>query len=472
MPDQNRPRVVIIGGGFGGLKAAEALANLPVEITLVDRKNHHTFQPLLYQVATAGLSPAEIAAPIREILARHENVEVLLGDVLGFDLERHIVSLRGFDLEYDYLVVAAGASHAYFGHDEWEPLAPGLKTVEDALEIRRRVLLAFEIAERYAAITGQHPPLSFVVVGGGPTGVELAGTLAEIARKSLAEDFRHIDPQKTHVVLVEAGPALLSAYPEDLRQSAKRQLERLGVEVRLNSAVTDVSTAEIRVGAEVIHASVVLWAAGVAASPLGRALAVPVDRAGRVLVEADLSLPGHREVFVIGDLASLKHADGTQLPGVAPVAMQQGRWVAREIAADLAGNDRTPFHYVDKGSLATIGRAAAVAQFGKLHFSGFLAWMSWLFIHIFFLVGFRNRMIVMIQWAWSYFTYDRSARLITGEPRTTAASSMENARQNANHADEESATFDKSGSAARGDLKDAWADASAEPEAPPRRAAS
>jgi NADH dehydrogenase len=425
MPVRKRTRIVIIGGGFGGLKAAEALARLPVQITLVDRRNHHTFQPLLYQVATAGLSPADIAAPIREILARHENVEVLLGEVLGFDLEHRILKLNGFELGYEYLVVAAGASHAYFGHDEWEPLAPGLKTVEDALEIRRRVLLAFELAERHAAITGQHPPLSFVVVGGGPTGVELAGTLAEIARKSLAEDFRHIDPQKTRVVLLEAGPALLSAYPEDLRQSAKRQLERLGVEVRLNSAVTDVRSAEIHVGNDVLHASVVLWAAGVAASPLGRALGGPLDRAGRVLVEAELSLPGHPEVFVIGDLASLKQADGTQLPGVAPVAMQQGRWVAREIAADLAGNPRLPFRYVDKGSLATIGRAAAVAQFGKFHISGFLAWLSWLFIHIFFLVGFRNRIIVMIQWAWSYFTYDRSARLITGEAKTDAVSSME-----------------------------------------------
>ena len=429
------PRIVIIGAGFGGLKAAEGLARLPVQITLLDRKNHHTFQPLLYQVATAGLSPAEIAAPIREILARHSNVEVLLGEVLGFDLERHVVKLSGFELAFDYLVVAAGASHAYFGHDEWEPLAPGLKTVEDALEIRRRVLLAFELAERQAAVTGQHQPLSFVVVGGGPTGVELAGTLAEIARQSLADDFRHIDPKKTRVVLLEAGAALLSAYPPDLRESARRQLEHLGVEVRLNSAVIDILPNQIRVGGEPMHATVVLWAAGVAASPLGRALGGPVDRAGRVLVEADLSLPNHRDVFVIGDLASLKHADGTQLPGVAPVAMQQGKWVAREIAADLAGNARTPFHYVDKGSLATIGRAAAVAQFGKIHISGLLAWLSWLFIHIFFLIGFRNRIIVMIEWAWSYITYDRSARLITGESRKITRSSMELAQDAANDAE-------------------------------------
>src|SRR5664279_1452520 len=353
MSDKKRTRVVILGGGFGGLKVAESLARLPVQITLVDRKNHHTFQPLLYQVATAGLSPADIAAPIREILARHDNIEVLLGEVLGFDLGHRIVKLNGFELAYDYLVVAMGATHAYFGHDEWEPLAPGLKTVEDALEIRRRVLLAFEIAERHAATTGQQPPLSFVVVGGGPTGVELAGTLAEIARKSLPEDFRHIDPKNTRIVLLEAGSSVLTAYPEDLRQSAKRQLEHLGVEVRLNSAVTGIRPAEIHIGNEVMSASVVLWAAGVAASPLGRALGGPVDRAGRVLVEADLSLPGHSEVFVIGDLASLKHADGKQLPGVAPVAMQQGRWVARQVAADLAGNPRVPFHYVDKGSLAT-----------------------------------------------------------------------------------------------------------------------
>ena len=429
MSDKQPVRVVIVGGGFGGLKAAEALPRLPVQITLVDRTNHHTFQPLLYQVATAGLSPANIAAPIRGILAKHENVEVLLGEVLDFNLENRIVELHGYDLPYDYLIVAAGASHAYFGHDEWEPLAPGLKNIEDALEIRRRVLLAFELAERQAAVTGEHTPLSFVVVGGGPTGVELAGTLAEVARESLASDFRHIDPKKTRIVLVEAGPWLLGAYPEDLRQSAKRQLERLGVEVRLNSAVTDVRTGEIRLGHEVMPSTVVLWAAGVAASPLGRALGGPVDRAGRVLVEADLSLPGHREVFVIGDLASLKRADGQQLPGVAPVAMQQGDWVARQIAADLEGNPRKPFHYLDKGSLATIGRAAAVAQFGKIHISGLLAWLAWLFIHIFFLVGFRNRIIVMIEWAWSYFTYDRAARLIIGETRTIAVPSLEYAEQ-------------------------------------------
>ncbi len=410
----NKPRIVIIGGGFGGLKAAESLARLPVAITLVDRRNHHTFQPLLYQVATAGLSPAEIAAPIREIMAQRGNVEVLLGEVYGFDLARRIVKLRDFELSYDYLVVAAGASHAYFGHDDWEPLAPGLKTIEDALEIRRHVLLAFELAEREAATTGQHKPLSFVIVGGGPTGVELAGTLAEIANRSLSDDFRNINPRQTRIILLEAGPSVLASYPADLRESARKQLEKLGVDVRLNSTVTDVRPGEIHVGADIVPATLVLWAAGVSASPLGRALGAPTDRNGRVLVDADLTLPGHPEVFVIGDLASLKQAEGTLLPGVAPVAMQQGRWVAKQIAADLAGNARKPFRYVDKGSLATIGRAAAVADFGKLHISGFLAWLSWLFIHIFFLIGFRNRIIVMIQWAWSYFTYDRAARLITG----------------------------------------------------------
>ena len=421
----------MIGGGFGGLKAAECLARLPVQITLVDRRNHHTFQPLLYQVATAGLSPAEIAAPIREILARQENIEVLLGEVVGFDLDRRVVKLHGFELPYDYLVVAAGVSHAYFGHDDWAIFAPGLKTIEDALEIRRRVLLAFEMAERHAATTGDQSPLTFVVVGGGPTGVELAGTLAEIARKSLAEDFRHIDPKKTRIVLLEAGSSVLSAYPPDLRESAKRQLERLGVEVRLNSAVSDVRLGEIQVGGQEMHATLVLWAAGVSASPLGFALGGPVDRAGRVLVEPDLSLPAHPEVFVIGDLASLKQQDGTQLPGVAPVAMQEGRYVAKQIAADLAGNPRVPFRYVDKGSLATIGRAAAVAQFGKLHISGYLAWLSWLFIHIFFLIGFRNRILVMIQWAWSYFTYDRSARLITGADHPVKVPAMKLAEESA-----------------------------------------
>jgi NADH:ubiquinone reductase (H+-translocating) len=429
MNAQARPQVVIVGGGFGGLKAAEALARLPVQITLVDRKNHHTFQPLLYQVATAGLSPAEIAAPIRAILAGNKNVEVLLGEVGGFDLEQRKVRVHGYELPYDYLVVAAGATHAYFGHDEWEPLAPGLKTVEDALEIRRRILLAYELAEREAALTGKHRPINFVVVGAGPTGVELAGTLAEIARKSLAQNFRNIDPAKTRILLVEAGPSILSSYPPDLQRSAVRQLEHLGVEVRTNSAASDVCSGQVRIGDDLLPAEVVLWAAGVAASPLGRALSVPIDRAGRVLVEPDLSIPGHREVFVIGDLASMKDEHGKMLPGVAPVAMQQGKFVARQIAADLAGRSREPFHYFDKGSLATIGRAAAIAQFGKIHLSGFVAWLSWLFVHILFLIGFRNRILVMIQWAWSYLTFERGARLITDESRVGAIATMEYAER-------------------------------------------
>jgi NADH dehydrogenase len=418
MQGANAPRVVIIGGGFGGLKAAEALAKLPVQITLVDRRNHHTFQPLLYQVATASLSPAEIAAPIRQILAQHSNIAVLLGEVIGVDVANRKLQLHSFDLAYDYLVVAAGASHAYFGHDNWEPFAPGLKTIEDALEIRRRVLLAYELAEREALLTGTHMPLHFVVVGAGPTGVELAGTLAEIARMSMDAGFHHIDPKGTRILLVEAGPAVLASYPPDLRQSALKQLERLGVEVHLNSTVTDVLEGEIRIGDQLIAAPVVLWAAGVSASPLGKALGAPTDRAGRVLVEPDLSIPGHREVFVIGDLATMNDKHGKPLPGLAPVAMQEGKWVGRQIKADLEGKPRAPFHYVDKGTLATIGRAAAVADFGKIHISGFFAWLSWLFIHILFLIGFRNRLAVMFEWAWSYFTYHRSARLITGESRT------------------------------------------------------
>ncbi|HEY1730266.1 MAG TPA: NAD(P)/FAD-dependent oxidoreductase [Terriglobales bacterium] len=422
-------QVVIVGAGFGGLKAAEALAHLPVQITVIDRKNHHTFQPLLYQVATAGLSPAEIAAPIREILHRHKNIEVLLGDVTSFDLEHRKVQFHGDQIGYDYLIVAAGATHAYFGHDDWEPLAPGLKTIEDALEIRRRVLLAYELAEREAALTGMHRPLNFVIVGAGPTGVELAGTLAEIARKSLPKNFRNIDPTKTRIILVEAGPSVLSSYPEDLRRSAVSQLQHLGVEVLTNSPVSDVQSGQVRIGDDMFPAEVVLWAAGVSASTLGRALGAPVDKAGRVFVEPDLSLPGHREVFVIGDLATLKDKAGKPLPGVAPVAMQEGTWAARQIKADLAGKSREPFHYFDKGSLATIGRAAAIAQFGKVHISGFLAWLTWLFVHIMFLIGFRNRIMVMLQWAWSYLTYERAAWLITGATRVVTVPSMEYAER-------------------------------------------
>ena len=411
-------RVVIVGSGFGGLNAAQALAGSGVQITIIDRRNHHTFQPLLYQVATAGLSPAEITAPIRSIFSRHKNVEVLMEEVTGFDLERRVVQTGNQEIAYDFLIVAAGASHAYFGHDEWEEYAPGLKTIEDALEIRRRVLLAFELAEREAAPGVSYAPLNFVVVGGGPTGVELAGTLAEICRHSLAGEFRMTDPKHAHITLVEGGPNVLPSYAEDLSRSAREQLNRLGVEVLTSAMVTKVEPGAIYIGEKRMDAAVILWAAGVLASPLGQKLSVPVDRAGRVLVNSDLSLPGHPEVFVIGDLAALKDASGKLLPGVAPVAIQQGRFVAKLIRQELGsspvGAERPAFHYHDKGSLATIGRAAAIAQFGKIHISGYLAWLAWLFVHILFLIGFRNRLLVLIQWASSYLTYERGARLITG----------------------------------------------------------
>src|SRR5246127_3264687 len=419
MTESRLPRVVIVGAGFGGLNAAMALAKAPAHITVIDRKNHHTFQPLLYQVATAGLSPGEIAAPIRSILRGRKNVEVLMAEVVGFDLEHRTVETPEFHIAYDYLIVAAGAQHSYFGHEEWEKLAPGLKTVEDALEIRRRVLLAFELSERQAAEGVTASPLNFVVVGGGPTGVELAGTLAEISRHALTHEFRSIDPARTHILLIEAGPRILPAYAEDLSRSAEEQLQHLGVEVRTSTMVTRVEAGAVDISDTRLPATVVLWAAGVAASPLGKKLGVTVDRAGRVPVQPDLSLPGHPEIFVIGDLAEAKDERGNMLPGVAPVAMQQGNFVAKIIREELESNrgvsrSRPSFHYWDKGSLATIGRAAAVAQFGKIHISGFLAWLSWLFVHILFLIGFRNRVLVFIQWAWSYVTYERGARLITG----------------------------------------------------------
>jgi NADH dehydrogenase len=427
--DRATPRVVIVGSGFGGLNAARSLAKAPVQITIIDRKNFHTFQPLLYQVATAGLSPGEIAEPIRAIFRSRKNVEVLMAEVNGFDLTRRLVKTAGVDLPYDYLILAAGASHAYFGHDEWEPYAPGLKTIEDALEIRRRVLLVFELAERQAAAGETSTPLDFVIVGGGPTGVELAGTLAEICHHALTHEFRSIDPSRAHILLLEGGPRVLPAYPEDLSRSAEQQLHHLGVEVRTSTMVTQIEPGAVHYGDTRIAAAVILWAAGVAASPLGKALGLPIDRAGRVLVQPDLSLAGHPEVFVIGDLASLKDERGQMLPGVAPVAIQEGRFVAklirREIESAPAETARQPFHYWDKGSIATIGRAAAVAQFGRIHISGFIAWLSWLCVHIFFLIGFQNRLLVFIQWAWSYFTFERGARLITGStdlPGWTSAS--------------------------------------------------
>ncbi len=415
MNGKSTPHIVIIGAGFGGLNAALKLIHHPVRITIIDRTNHHTFQPLLYQVATAGLSPGEIASPIRWIFRGRHNIEVVLGEVQDFDLDRRVVKIADRELPYDYLIVAAGASHAYFGHDEWEPLAPGLKTLEDAVEIRRRVLLAFELAERRAASGGGQVQLNFVVVGGGPTGVELAGTLSGIARRALADEFNSIDPKQTRTILLEGGPRVLPAYPEDLSRSAEQQLRELGVEVHTSAMVTGIEPAAVIMGQTRVPAAVIIWAAGVAASPLGKKLGAPTDRSGRVLVNPDLSIPGHDHVFVIGDLASLKQKNGQPVPGLAPAAIQEGKATARNILRDLEGKPRKDFHYLDKGSLATIGRAAAVGEFGKVHISGFLAWLAWLSVHIFFLIGFRNRIIVLIQWAWSYFTYEQGAQLITGD---------------------------------------------------------
>ena len=412
----NIPRVVIIGGGFGGLWAAKELANEPVEVTLIDRKNHHVFQPLLYQVATAVLSPGEIATPIRRILHYAKNIKVILGEVVDFEISGNSLILDdGSVVTYDYLVVAAGARHAYFGHDDWEVSAPGLKTIEDAVEIRRRVLLVFELAERKAALSGDLDPLTFVVVGGGPTGVELAGAIAGIAREALAKDFKTIDTRTAKVVLFEGSDRVLGTFPPDLSESAKQQLEDLGVDVRLNSFVTDIKPGKVKVGEEWIDCDVVLWATGVAASPLGRRMGVETDKAGRVLVEPDLTIPERNNVFVIGDMASIKQEDGTPVPGVSPAAMQMGTATAQNILADVKGRKRKNFKYIDKGSMATIGRNKAIAHVFGLKLKGFVAWVFWLFLHVFFLIGFRNRFVVMTEWFWAYVTRERSARLITGD---------------------------------------------------------
>jgi NADH dehydrogenase len=408
----NAPHVVIIGCGFGGLAAVKALARANVRVTLVDRANHHLFQPLLYQVATAGLASVAIAAPIRHILRKQSNVTTLLAEVRSIDIaERRVVLDDGAALAYDYLVVATGATHSYFGHDEWEPLAPGLKTLDDAMEIRRRVLLAYERAERATDPEAQRRLLSFVVVGGGATGVELAGTLAEIARHTLANEFRRIDSRDAHVVLVEGAERVLPAYPPNLSEKARTQLERLGVEVRTSTLVTAIDAEGVMFGEERLPAATVLWAAGVAASPLGRALGAPLDRAGRVTVEPDLSVAGHPEVFAIGDIVAVQ-TDGKPVPGVGPAAKQMGRRAAQNILARLRGAPTVPFRYVDYGSLATIGRHAAIGVVGPLKFWGLPAWLFWLFLHIFFLIGFRNRLMVMADWAWSYFTFARTARIV------------------------------------------------------------
>ena len=409
------PHVVIVGAGFGGLYAARALKRADVRVTVIDRRNHHLFQPLLYQVATAGLSPGDIAYPIRAVLRRQKNARVLLEEAVGVDVAARKVVLKTGEIPYDYLILATGAQHSYFGHDDWEPWAPGLKSLEDALEIRRRILLAFERAEREADESRRKALLTFVIVGGGPTGVELAGAIAEISRHVMAQDFRVIDPRQARIVLVEAGPRILPAYPESLSAKAQASLEKMGVEVLTKSLVTSVRPDAVSIGDRRIPTTTTVWAAGVQASPLARSLGVPLDRAGRVLVQPDLTVPGHPEVFVIGDLATFLHQGGKLLPGVAPVAIQQGRHAARNIVRACQGKALEPFHYIDKGSLATIGRAAAVADFGRIKLSGFFAWLAWLLVHIFFLIGFRNRFVVMIDWAWAYFCYHRAARLITGD---------------------------------------------------------
>jgi NADH:ubiquinone reductase (H+-translocating) len=430
-----RKRVVILGGGFGGVNAVTALGKLPVDVTLVDRRNYHLFQPLLYQVALAVLSPADIAQPIRSLVRDHPNVDVLMDEAIGFDLALQRVHLKtGVQLEYDYLIIATGSTHSYFGRDDWATLAPGLKTVEDATEIRRRVLLAFELAERQMMEAGTHPALNFVIIGGGPTGVELAGAISDIARLYMARDFRHIDPSMAQVLILEGGPNILTAYPEDLQRKALEQLAELNVKVRTGAHVSDVQPGYVMVGEERIDAVVTLWAAGVQASPLGKLLGVETDKRGAVFVDGHLNPPGHPEIFICGDLAHFEQ-DGKQVPGVAQPAMQMGRYAAKRIGrlvaaglgSDGSGKDEQ-FRYFDKGDMATIGRKAAVAKIEwpfKAHWSGFPAWMTWLVVHIFFLIGFRNRLSVFRQWAWTYLTFSDGARLITGSQELPGWNSQE-----------------------------------------------
>ncbi len=410
-----RPHVLIVGAGFGGLTACQALAGAPVDVTLIDRTNHHTFQPLLYQVASAGLSPADIAQPIRAIVHRQKNVTVLMAEATGIDLQHRVVAFSDrVEIAWDYLIVACGAETSYFGHEDWQEAAPGLKSIEDAIDIRQRVLLAFEQAERETNAGRQRDLLSFVVIGGGPTGIELAGALAELSRFVLQRDFRRIDPSRAKVRLIEAGPRILATFPEDLAASAARQLGQLGVEVLVGARVTAIEPGSVRLGDNVIPCSVALWAAGVRANGLTRTLGVALDGAGRVLVEKDLTIAGHPSVFVIGDAAHRDDKGGLLLPGVSAVAMQEARAVARSIRRSLDGKSPMTFEYFDKGSMATIGRSRAIAQIGRLHLSGLVAWLAWLVVHIFYLIGFKNRLVVLIAWAWSYVTYGRGARLITG----------------------------------------------------------
>ena len=417
-PATGTPHLLVIGGGFAGLWATRALARAPLRITLLDRSNHHLFQPLLYQVATAGLSAPDIAAPLRHILRRQGNVEVRLGEATSIDPAARTVALAdGATLAFDYLLLASGATHAYFGNDQWAAHAPGLKSLDDALDLRRRLLLAFERAEACDDPAERAAWLNFAIVGGGPTGVELAGTLAEIARHTLRDEFRHIDPASARVRLVEAGPRVLASFPEALSEKARRQLERLGVEVSTGVPVTAIDAGGYRLGEDYVPARTVVWAAGVAASPLARALGVPLDRAGRVPVEADLSVPGHPHVFVAGDLAAVKRADGSPVPGVAPAAKQMGRHVAAVVRARLQDRPAAAFRYRDFGNLATIGRMAAVVDLHGFKLSGLLAWWFWLAAHVFFLIGFRNRLVVLLNWAWAYWSYQRAARIILGRDR-------------------------------------------------------
>lgn len=418
------PKVVIIGAGFGGLSAAKALAKAPVHVTLIDRRNHHLFQPLLYQVATAGLAPNQIATPIRAILRKQRNADVMLGEVDRIDADRKQVCIGERCVPYDYLIIATGARHAYFGHGEWEAFAPGLKTLEDAIEQRKRILLAFERAELEMDADERARLTTFVVIGGGPTGVEMAGAIAELAKKALARDYRRINPQCARIVLIEAAPRLLGGFPEELAEDARRSLEKLGVEVRLGKAVRAIDAKGVALDGERIESRCVVWAAGVQSSPVAQWLGAKADRAGRVLVGADLRAACCGDVFVIGDCASVAGADGKALPGVAPVAKQQGAYVAKLIRAELHGRSVKPFGYRDFGNLATVGRKAAVADFRGLHLRGFIGWLVWSVAHVYFLIGFRNRIAVTLDWIWSYLTFERGARLITGEitPASHAAS--------------------------------------------------
>lgn len=408
--------VVVVGGGFGGIYAARQLAKADdVQITLLDKQNYHLFQPLLYQVATAGLSPADIASPIRSVVADLKNVSVRMGEATAIDLSAKKVTVADGVIDYDSLILAAGVRHSYFGHDGWEAFAPGLKTLDDALEIRRRVLSAFEAAERESDPAKREAWLTFVIVGAGPTGVELAGAIAELARYTVTGDFRSFDPHSAKVILIEAGPRILAAFEEDLAARALHTLEKLKIEVRLSTRVTNVDAHGVSLDETLLPAKTVLWAAGVAASPLAASLGVPLDRTGRIVVQSDLSIAGHPEVYVIGDLAAFTQPDGTVLPGLAPVAIQQGKHVARVILDAMQSKPRKPFKYFDKGVMATVGRASGIAQTGKIKLWGFLGWLAWLFIHIMYLIGFRNRLLVLIQWAWAWVTYGRGARLITGQ---------------------------------------------------------